>query len=111
MFKILSTYICLKKYIKCNIWMVAVPPSYIKDAGFLKVNTSLNSSDNNVIWRGMFQLTSVPVLSDVVVTMFISTVVLNRNGCFWVVPVLHSVSDVLFFILYGVMFFRFRLSR
>ena len=27
-----------KKYIKCNIWRVAVRPSYIWDAGFLKVN-------------------------------------------------------------------------
>jgi hypothetical protein len=26
----------LKKYIKCNIWRVAIRPSYIKDAGFLK---------------------------------------------------------------------------
>ena len=26
-----------KKYIKCNIWRVAVRPSYIWDAGFLKV--------------------------------------------------------------------------
>ena len=38
MFKILSTYICLKKYIKCNIWRVAARPSYIQDARFLKVN-------------------------------------------------------------------------
>jgi len=29
MFKILSTYICWKKYTKCNIWRVAVRPSYI----------------------------------------------------------------------------------
>jgi len=28
-FKILSTYICWKKYIKCNIWRVEVSPSYI----------------------------------------------------------------------------------
>ena len=27
-----------KKYIKCNIWRVAVRPSYIQDARFLKVN-------------------------------------------------------------------------
>ena len=27
-----------KKYIKCNIWRVAVRPSYIQDAQFLKVN-------------------------------------------------------------------------
>jgi len=39
MFKILSTYICWKKYIKCNIWRVAVRPSYIQDARFLKVKT------------------------------------------------------------------------
>jgi len=29
MFKILITYICWKKYIKCNIWRVTVRPSYI----------------------------------------------------------------------------------
>jgi hypothetical protein len=38
MFKILSTYSCLKKYIKYKIWGVAVRPSYILDARFLKVN-------------------------------------------------------------------------
>jgi len=38
MFKILSIYSCWKKYIKCNIWRVAVRPSYIEDAWFLKVN-------------------------------------------------------------------------
>jgi len=27
--KILSTYICSKIYIKCNIWRVAVRPSHI----------------------------------------------------------------------------------
>jgi hypothetical protein len=37
MFKILSTYICWEKCIKCNIWRVAVRPSYIWDARFLKV--------------------------------------------------------------------------
>ena len=42
MFKILSTYICWKKYIKCNIWSVAVLPSYIQDARFLKVNAVLH---------------------------------------------------------------------
>jgi len=40
MFKMLSTYICGKKYKKCNIRRVAVRPSYIWDARFLKVNTS-----------------------------------------------------------------------
>jgi hypothetical protein len=37
MFKILSTYSRGKKYIKCNIWSVAVRLSYIQDARFLKV--------------------------------------------------------------------------
>ena len=31
-----------KKYTKCNIWRVAVRPSYIRDARFLKVNTNSN---------------------------------------------------------------------
>jgi hypothetical protein len=38
MFKILSTYSCWKKYIQCNIWRVAICPSYILGARFLKVN-------------------------------------------------------------------------
>jgi hypothetical protein len=42
MFKILSAYICWKqkKYMKCNIWRVAVRPSYVKDTGFLEVKQS-----------------------------------------------------------------------
>jgi len=43
MFKILSNYSCWKKYIKCNIWSVAVRPSYIKDAQFLKVKGPRNA--------------------------------------------------------------------
>jgi hypothetical protein len=42
MFKILSTYICWKKYIKCKIWRVAVRPSYIQDAWFLKLKLLYN---------------------------------------------------------------------
>jgi hypothetical protein len=43
----------------------------------------------------VFKLTSVPVLSDIVVTF----VQLNRSdnwkmGNFWVVPILYSVSDI-----------------
>ena len=38
MFKILSTLYLLKKNIKYNIWRIAVRPSYIQDARFLKVN-------------------------------------------------------------------------
>jgi len=39
----------------------------------------------------MFQLTSVPVLSDVVV---ISIVVLTPNYNLWIVPLMHLVSDL-----------------
>jgi hypothetical protein len=49
----------------------------------------------------MWQLSSVPVLSDVVVTFWSSIVVLSQIGNFWVVPVLHSVGDML-----GVICFR-----
>jgi hypothetical protein len=41
MFKILRSFL-LKKNIKCNIWKVAVRPSYILDARFLKVNIEVN---------------------------------------------------------------------
>jgi hypothetical protein len=41
MFKILSTYIWWKIYIKFNIWWVAVRPSYMQDARFLKLNVEL----------------------------------------------------------------------
>jgi len=42
----------------------------------------------------MFQLRSVPVLSDVVVTFLSSITVLTPNDNFWIVPLLHSVSDI-----------------
>jgi hypothetical protein len=51
-------------------------------------------SHNNDIWFGMFELTSVPVLSDVFVTFFSSVIVLTANGNFWIVPLLHSASDM-----------------
>jgi hypothetical protein len=41
----------------------------------------------------VFQLTSVPILSNVV-KFFGSFVVLTANGKFWIVPLLHSVSDI-----------------
>jgi hypothetical protein len=42
----------------------------------------------------MFQLIIVPVLSDVIVIFFSPIVVLTPNGKFWVVPLLHSLSDI-----------------
>ena len=42
----------------------------------------------------MFQLTSVPVLSDVDVICRSSVVLLTPNGSFWIIPLLHSVRDV-----------------
>jgi len=42
----------------------------------------------------MFELRSVPVLSDVNVTFLSSIIVLTPNGNFWIVPLLHSVRDV-----------------
>jgi hypothetical protein len=53
MFKILSTYICIKISIKCNIWRVAVRPSYIQDARFLKVNYSVVVAIDFVILKGI----------------------------------------------------------
>ena len=42
----------------------------------------------------MFQLASMPVLSDAAVTFFSSVVVLTPNGSFWIVPLLFAVSDI-----------------
>ena len=61
------------------------------------VNTTIQlqnipTSGNNGIYQVMFQLTSVPVLSDVV-TFWRRIVVLNPNGNIWCVPLLHSLSD------------------
>ena len=47
-----------------------------------------------VIQRGMFQLTSVPVLSDVVCIFLCSIVVITLKGILGVVPLLHSVCDI-----------------
>ena len=38
-----------KIYIKCNIWRVAVRPSYIWDARFLKVNTDAACVDERCV--------------------------------------------------------------
>ena len=55
---------------------------------------NVTTFDNNGIWRDMFQLTSVPVLSYVVATIFSLIVVLTPNGNFFVVPLLLSASDI-----------------
>ena len=73
-----------------------------------RINTAMqlqyttNTSDSNGICRGMFWLRSVPVLSDGVRILLRST----PNDNFWVVPVLHSVSECAFIVTYfiGVFF-------
>jgi hypothetical protein len=47
----------------------------------------------NGIWRGIFRLRRVPVLLDLVVKSLSSIIVLTPNDSFWVVPLLHSVSE------------------
>jgi len=42
----------------------------------------------------MFQLTSVPVLSDLVVILFNTILILIPNGNFLIVPSSHFVSDI-----------------
>ena len=61
----------------------------------LWLSSKTPTSGNNAIWRGVFWLRNVPILSDVVVTILSSTIVLTENGNFWVVPLLHSVSDII----------------
>jgi hypothetical protein len=38
-----------KIYIKCNIWKVAVRPSYIQDAWFLKVNKAVAAAKGTLL--------------------------------------------------------------
>ena len=52
------------------------------------------TSDNSGIWRVVFCLRIVPVLSDVVDILMSSVVVLTSNGNFLFVSLLYSVSDV-----------------
>ena len=51
------------------------------------------TSDNNDIYQGAFQLTSMPILSHVVVIFVSQIVVLTPNFNFWIVPLLHSASE------------------
>ena len=51
------------------------------------------TSDDTAIQRDMFQVTSVHIMADVAVTFSSSKVVLTPNGSFWIMPLLHSVSD------------------
>jgi hypothetical protein len=44
--------------------------------------------------RDVFQLTNVPVLSEVGVTFLSSVIVVTANGQFWIVPLLYSVNDM-----------------
>jgi len=52
-----------------------------------------NKSNNTGIQQGIFQITSVPVLLNVVVIFLRSIIVLTPNCIFWIVPVLQSVND------------------
>jgi len=52
--------------------------------GLISTPVTINS-DHNGMYRAMCQLRSVPVLSDVVV-IFLISIVLTPNDCFWVVP-------------------------
>ena len=58
----------------------------------IQLKNTIKTSDNTGIWRGVFQLTRVPVLSDVVLIPLSSTVVLTPRDNFLIVPVLHSIS-------------------
>jgi hypothetical protein len=62
----------------------------------IELKNTPTASDNNVTWRAMFQLTSMPVLSGVVAIFLSSIVLLTPNDNFWVVPLVPSVSGIKF---------------
>ena len=59
----------------------------------IELKNIIATSDNNGIQRTMYPLTSVPVLWDIGAIFFSSIVILITKDNFWVVPLLHSVSN------------------
>jgi len=53
---------------------------------------NISTSNSNGIQRGIIQLTSLPILLDVVVIVLSSIVVLTPNDNFWVLLLLHSAN-------------------
>jgi hypothetical protein len=51
----------------------------------IELKSETTTCDNNSVYRGMFQLTNVLVLSDVDIIVFSSIVLLTLNGNFWIV--------------------------
>ena len=86
-----AVYMMLISLNECNSDTIQNCPFVVNTA--IELKTIATTSYRNAIQQGLFQLTSVTVLSDVVVTFFNSIVVLTLNGSFLVVPLLHSVSD------------------
>jgi hypothetical protein len=60
----------------------------------VELNNIATPDNNDAEWV-MFQPTSVSVLSDVVVTFLSSIILLAPNGNFWILTLLHKVSDVI----------------
>jgi hypothetical protein len=60
----------------------------------LGVNTKIGlknvtTSDNNVVWLGVFRLRNVPALSDIVDTFFEFNHSINCEWNVWIVPLVH----------------------
>ena len=98
MFKILRTCIFVEKniYIKCNIWRVAVRPSYVQDARFLKVKEksdapnssailSFNITLNMIQKRGQIINISVNKYLNFILRTILKDYLLDINTLKWVV--------------------------
>lgn len=62
-------------------------------------NTSTTKSDNTGIQPGVFWLRNMPVLLGIVARFMSSIIVLAKSVSFWIVPVLHTVSDITIIII------------
>jgi hypothetical protein len=51
----------LKKYIKWGVWRVAVCPSYISDARFLKVNTGCYIENDSIFKKFLPNFVKIPL--------------------------------------------------
>jgi hypothetical protein len=56
---------------------------------------NITTSDKIGVWRSVFLLRCMMVLFNVVLVFLSSVVVWTPNGSIWVVPLLHSVSDMM----------------
>jgi hypothetical protein len=84
----------LPRYISLNAIVAQSKNCYFGVNTMMELQNITATFDNCDILRDIFQLTSVPVLSDEALIFCSSIVQLTQNSNSGIVPLLHSVSDM-----------------